>query len=235
MHMSNPVKSSRLLAGPAEFRMLQYAFISVAAMWLAFWVVSICLDVSVARLDRQTILAVRDPSNPARMRGPQALEEATRDFTALGGQAVLGMIVVAFAVILVLHPSIGSVWFFILACVPGYVAGMTLKNLFDRARPSIVPHLSHVGSRSFPSLHSMMSAITFVTIGVMLAQCVDNRSLRRLLITMPLCLTLLVGISRVCMGVHYPTDVLGGWSAGLAWTWIVFRVHSWQIARQAVG
>ena len=113
-----------------------------------------------------------------------------------------------------------------------YTAGMSLKVLFGRPRPSVVTHLSHVSSLSFPSVHSMMSAVVFITIGLLLSEMTTDRRVRVLLLAAPLCLTLLVGFSRVCMGVHYPTDVLAGWGVGLGWTWTAFQLrHRWQNAK----
>lgn len=205
-------------------RFIPPTLIAVVTLWLATGLAALALGEPISELEQRMIQTVRDPTDPERMRGPRGLEEAMRDFTALGGYAVLGTTMLGFAVVLILHPAFGNVWFFLMTCLPAYGVGMLLKMLVNRSRPAIVPHLSHVGSSSFPSVHSMMSAVTYLTIGLMLSQHVDSRSLRRHLFILPLCLTLLVGVSRVCMGVHYPTDILAGWSAGLLWTYLVFRL-----------
>lgn len=101
-----------------------------------------------------------------------------------------------------------------------------MKRLIQRERPSIVPHLSHVsGNTSFPSSHAMMSVVVYVTIGLLLSQLTSNRHLRLLLTGLPLVIAMIVGISRVCMGVHFPSDVMGGWAGGLLWTWIAFVIR----------
>ncbi|MCA9064718.1 MAG: phosphatase PAP2 family protein [Planctomycetaceae bacterium] len=175
--------------------------------------------------DAYILNLLRNPEQPTRMIGPPALEEAMRDFTALGGYAVL-LTAIAFAgLFLRFRKGRSDLRFLLFSCIAAYGAGMTLKSLIGRQRPSVVEHLSHVSSLSFPSVHSMMSAVVFLSIGLLLSELTSDRRIRTLLLVFPLLLTLLVGFSRVCMGVHYPTDVLAGWGAGLGWTWAAFRVR----------
>ncbi|MCA9059114.1 MAG: phosphatase PAP2 family protein [Planctomycetaceae bacterium] len=175
---------------------------------------------------------LRDPSRPDQMIGPPVLQEAMRDYTALGGYAVLLIAILVAALFLYFLRGRSDVRFLLLTSLGGYTAGMSLKVLFGRPRPSVVTHLSHVSSLSFPSVHSMMSAVVFITIGLLLSEMTTDRRVRVLLLAAPLCLTLLVGFSRVCMGVHYPTDVLAGWGVGLGWTWTAFQLrHRWQNAK----
>lgn len=177
-------------------------------------------------LDHRIVLSLRQPENLYRMIGPLAFEESMRDFTALGGYAVLITTVVGFSIFAWAELGHLAFRFFILSSVGGFLAGVLMKQLVQRARPSIVPHLSHVsGNTSFPSSHAMMSVVIYVTAGFLLAELTQNRHLRHLLIGLPLVLALLVGISRVCMGVHYPTDVLGGWTGGLVWIWCAFAIR----------
>jgi undecaprenyl-diphosphatase len=95
-----------------------------------------------------------------------------------------------------------------------------LKNWFDRPRPTVVPHLSIVSTSSFPSGHSTLAATIYLTLGALLGRFVRERRLRAYFLIVALVLSLLVGVSRVYMGVHYPTDVFAGWTAGLAWALI---------------
>jgi len=148
------------------------------------------------------------------------------DFTALGGYAVLITTVIGFSVFTWAELGQLAFRFFVLSTLGGFFTGMLMKQLVRRDRPSLVPHLSHVsGHTSFPSSHAMMSVVVYVIAGFLLAELTQNRHLRHLLIGLPFVVAVLVGISRVCMGVHYPTDVLGGWTGGLVWTWCAFAIR----------
>jgi undecaprenyl-diphosphatase len=101
-----------------------------------------------------------------------------------------------------------------------------LKALFRRPRPEVVPHLMRVYSSSFPSGHSIISAVVYLTLGALLARTFRQRRFKFYFLAVAVVLTGLVGVSRVYMGVHYPTDVLAGWTAGLVWAtlcWLVDR------------
>src|SRR5690606_22420443 len=100
------------------------------------------------------------------------------------------------------------------------------KGAFGRPRPDLVPHGSLVYTASFPSGHSLMSTATYLTLGALLARVLDGRSLKIYVFALALGLAVIVGVSRVYLGVHWPSDVLAGWSAGAAWAlscWFVAR------------
>jgi undecaprenyl-diphosphatase len=105
----------------------------------------------------------------------------------------------------------------LLATVGGAGMNSLLKQLFSRPRPSVVPHLTEVMTQSFPSGHAMLSATVYLTLGGLLAQLAERRRLKAYILAVAVLMPFLVGLTRVYLGVHYPTDVLGGWVAGLAW------------------
>lgn len=214
------------MAYPQHLRILPIALCLVVAAWISFDIADSLIDAPGNDLDHVVVETLREPQNAARMIGPPAIEEAMRDFTALGGYAVLIMTTVCFAVFSAVELGRKTLWFFLLTVTGGCASSMLLKQFFQRKRPSMVPHLSYVGgSDSFPSVHATMAVVVFATIGLLLMQRTPDRHLRRLMIALPLWLATLVGVSRVCMGVHYPTDVFAGWSNGLAWTWLAFLVR----------
>jgi Membrane-associated phospholipid phosphatase len=181
---------------------------------------------NIPEWDKRLLLAFRSFPDGSRFIRPEMFEQAMKDFTALGGTAVQNLI--GFIVILYLS----LVRRFRLALVlsgiliGGLLVSSSLKYVFNRPRPDIVSHLSYIFTQSFPSGHSMMSAITFLTCAILFSRS-QPQPVRIFMISCAVLLTFLVGSSRVYLGVHWPSDVLAGWSLGLAWIvfWlgIVFR------------
>jgi undecaprenyl-diphosphatase len=167
-------------------------------------------------LDNAVLMALRTPGDPADPIGPAWLEEAVRDITALGSFSVLGIIVVLVFAYLLLVGKHRTGWFMVFAVVGGTIISTVLKMLFDRPRPDFTG-VAEVFTASFPSGHATVSAVVFLTIGAMLAEASPERQLKRFFVGVAIALTLLVGVSRIYLGVHYPTDVLAGWSLGAAW------------------
>ena len=164
-----------------------------------------------------------DPATPV---GPAWLPEVGRDVTALGGVTLIVLVTGVVAGFLLLDRKYAATVFTLAATASGFALGAVLKSLFQRPRPSVVPHLMHANYSSFPSGHSMMSAVVYLTLGALLARLVAERRLKFYVLAVALLLTGIVGVSRVYMGVHYPTDVLAGWCVGLVWAslcWLVGR------------
>ncbi len=176
--------------------------------------------------DSAILLALRDPKNLADPLGPRWVEEMGRDITALGGVAALTLLVVAVVGYLLLDRKPRAAAFLTVAVIGAAVLSSALKDLFERPRPDLVPHLSYVTSSSFPSGHSMLSASVYLTLGALLARQERTLILKAYFLIVALALTFLVGASRVYVGVHWPTDVVGGWAAGSAWAaccWLIAR------------
>jgi undecaprenyl-diphosphatase len=169
------------------------------------------------RVDDWVIKALRTPGDPANPIGPDWLEEMARDMTALGGVLVLTLLTASVACYLWLNDQKRGTLFVVGATLGALGLSLLLKGVFDRPRPELVPHLSKIATTSFPSGHSMLSAAVYLTLGAMLARTAQKKRLKLYFVGIALLLTFLVGISRVYMGVHYPTDVLAGWLAGLGW------------------
>ncbi len=199
----------------------------VAAGALVFLLVADAVRKGVTQsLDERILLALRQPDNLEHPIGPPWMEEAGRDLTALGGVAFMTLLTAAVAVYLLLCRRWTALALLAAAAGGGLLLSLLLKGVFHRDRPQVVPHLSIVDTTSFPSGHSMNSAIIYLTLGTLLARVTPGRTLKIYFISLALLLTFLVGASRVYAGVHYPTDVLAGWTAGLAWA-----VFCWLVAR----
>jgi undecaprenyl-diphosphatase len=125
-------------------------------------------------------------------------------------------------------------WLVAIAASTGGGLSTLMKVLFARERPDIVPHLSIATSPSFPSGHSMLAAVIYLTLGALLARFARRRRLRAYVLAVALLLTVLVGSSRVYLGVHYPSDVLGGWMAGLGWALLCWLAARYLQSRGAV-
>lgn len=181
--------------------------------------------------DRDVMLALRTPGNPADPLGPDWLEFIARDITALGGTAVLVMLTLAVLGFLLLSRRWGAALFVSLSMLGGTLLSNAMKHFFDRDRPDLVPHAVEVSSASFPSGHAMLSAVAYLTLGALLAEVLPQGRYRVYLLGWALFLTLLVGTSRVYLGVHWPTDVLAGWCLGAAWALLCATVAWWMQRR----
>jgi undecaprenyl-diphosphatase len=159
------------------------------------------------------------------------LSEAMRDITALGGGVSIILITFFVAGFMILRKQYSILWFLLFATIGGALLSVGLKELFGRERPTIVLHLMTVNSLSFPSGHSMMSMVVFLTQASLLARIEKSWKIRTYIISIALFLSFIIGISRIYLGVHYPTDVLAGWAMGLTWASICW-IAVWYIQRK---
>jgi undecaprenyl-diphosphatase len=188
---------------------------------------------ALQNFDESVVRNLRDVNNPATPIGPGWFKELTRDFTALGGYGILSTITILVTTFLHLERRPARGHFIVVTVVAGYSLSMMLKAIIARPRPDIVPWLSHVHSSSFPSGHSMMSAVVYLSLGLMLSDLTSRRLVKTFVVVAPLTISALVGFSRVCMGVHYPTDVVAGWWLGISWSlacWLAVR--RWKAFRE---
>jgi undecaprenyl-diphosphatase len=150
-----------------------------------------------------------------------------RDITSLGSTIVLGIITSAVVGYLFLARKPAAAWLMLGAVFGGVVLNNLLKFAFARPRPDFVAHATRVFTSSFPSGHATLSAITYLTMGTLLARLHGSVAIRIYLISIAIFLLLIIGMSRVYLGVHYPTDVLGGWCIGAAWALGCWVLMAW--------
>lgn len=179
------------------------------------------------RIDESLLLSLRNPADLSDPLGPAWVEEMGRDFTALGGVGVLTFITLGVLGYLLLSRRFRAALFTLVAVSGGMLFSMVLKIGFDRPRPELVPHESIVYTASFPSGHSMMAAVTYLTLAALLSRIHSQPELKAYLLIFAMLITLLTGISRVYLGVHWPTDVLAGWAAGAAWAALCWLTAGW--------
>jgi undecaprenyl-diphosphatase len=180
--------------------------------------------------DESILLALREPGDPTNPIGPAWLEHALLDITALGGYVILSMLVIGVAIYLIAAGKRGTALLVVGAVGSGTLLSETLKFGFARPRPDLVAHLAEVQSASFPSGHAMISAIAYLTLGVLLTRVHKQRRTKIIIMSYAILLTLMIGLSRIYLGVHWPTDVLAGWALGAAWS-SLWWLGAWQLQR----
>ncbi|WP_223291580.1 phosphatase PAP2 family protein [Defluviicoccus vanus] len=205
------------------------AILLFAATLLGFALISdVVVEGETHAFDRAVLLQLRtagDPDNPI---GPKWVEVAAGDITSLGGITVLSLVALAVAGYLLIDRRYASTLLVFVSVGGGMLLNMGLKAGFDRPRPDIVVHAVEVHTLSFPSAHAMLSAVTYLTLGTLLAQTRLHRRQSVYVLAIAVLLTLLIGVSRVYLGVHWPTDVLAGWCVGAAWAMGCWLVIGWQ-------
>lgn len=200
-----------------EFGMLIILLLVTTGIWVFIELADEVLEGETRRIDEWIILAMRNSANISDPLGPEWFEEVMRDFTALGGIALLTALSVAVIGFLLLQKKKKMALFMAVSISGGLLLSSVLKKGFDRPRPDLVPHESYIMTASFPSGHSMLSAVVFLTLGGCLARYIGQKSIKLYILTLSILATLLVGCSRVYLGVHWPSDILAGWIAGTSW------------------
>jgi undecaprenyl-diphosphatase len=184
--------------------------------------------------DERILLLFRDAANPAVALGPTWLKEAMRDITALGGTTVLSIIVLGVTGFLAVSGLRYSALMVIASVLSGVVLSSVLKAGFARSRPELVPHDVAVYTASFPSGHAMLSAVVYLTLGALLCRTQSSQAVKAYILSFAVFLTVVVGISRVFLGVHWPTDVIAGWLLGSIWALLSWSLMQWLQSRGGV-
>ena len=203
-----------------ERRELAWLLVGLGGCILLFLFLALAGEVmegETLAFDKKIVLAFRKADDPATPIGPAWITSVLLDLTSLGGPTILGLVVLSVIGFLALQARYRTAFFIFVTAATGEIVSYAMKSLFDRPRPTVVPHLREAFSSSFPSGHAMQSAIIYLTLGAMLMRISEGRLTKIYCCTMAMLLTFLVGVSRVWLGVHYPTDVLAGWIIGLFW------------------
>jgi membrane-associated phospholipid phosphatase len=147
----------------------------------------------------------------------QTVTEALGGVTELGGTHVIVGVALVTASVLLLGRAFAQAAFVGAAVAGGEGLNFLLKAAFERPRPSFAEPLATAGGFSFPSGHAMMSLIVYGALAGLIAARLRPGRARVFVFASATVLVLLIGFSRVYLGVHYASDVLAAYSAGLAW------------------
>ncbi|HEX4196847.1 MAG TPA: phosphatase PAP2 family protein [Caulobacteraceae bacterium] len=188
----------------------------LAALWTFLWLTGEVREGDTSSLDSKILLALRTPTNLAIPIGPRWMQESARDLTALGGFTVLTLVVVMAVVILALLGRRAQALVLAVTVLFAQAASALLKVIIHRPRPELVPHIDLVYSSSFPSGHAMMTPVVYLTLAAIVAAGHWRRAIKAVLLIAAIVLVFAVGASRVYLGVHWPSDVLAGWTLGSA-------------------
>jgi undecaprenyl-diphosphatase len=218
--------------------------VSRAEKWmLAGFVIAALLVLSFALLasgviegdtrafDERVLLLLRTPGDHSRPIGPSWFKEAVRDITALGGTSILGIIVVGVAGFLAVSGLRHAAIMVLASVLSGVALSNSLKAGFSRPRPDLVPHDTVIYTASFPSGHATLSAVVYLTLGALLCRTQSSLAVKAYILSVAAFLTVIVGISRVYLGVHWPTDVIAGWLLGGTWALLCWFVMIWLQSR----
>lgn len=195
----------------------RHALTAAALCWLGFAVIAVLVRYHGAdALDAAGLRFWRDGAD-LRLSGPAWVEEAVRDFTALGGVLLRHLFALAAIAALLFLRLRREAMLLAMTIITGWAVNSGLKLLIARPRPAIVPHLAEAGGHSFPSGHTFNAAVIYIAIALAFAAMSPRRPVRWTIVGAAMAVTLLTGLSRVWLGVHYPSDVVAGWLGGAAW------------------
>lgn len=218
----------------------------VRAMWIAvacgamvFTLLAIAVQYGWAdTLDRAILVSLRDPANLGDAWGPVWFEETMAELSALGGYPILVTVTVLALSVLVLLRHKSAAAFLLAALGGGAALSGGLKLMFERARPDLVDHMDRTFTSSFPSAHAMVSMLSYLTLAAVAIRFVPRHSVRVFIPCAAAALAFIVGASRVYLGVHWPSDVMAGWSLGVTWAslcWLAAHYLSRNADHDAFG
>jgi undecaprenyl-diphosphatase len=212
---------------PLEFAVLLGLLLAAAALLGFVALAGEVLEGDTHAFDRAMMLALRNPADLGDPIGPRWLEEVARDVTSLGGNAILIAVTLAVIGFLVLLRRSSAALLVAVSVGGGTALSSLLKLGFQRPRPDLVPHAVEVYTASFPSGHAMLSAVVYLTLGALLMRVQPLWRVKLYVLALAVLATLLVGMSRVYLGVHWPTDVLAGWCVGAGWALLCWLGALW--------
>jgi undecaprenyl-diphosphatase len=213
--------------GRNEWRLLLALALIVGGVWLTAAVAEEVVEGDAHTIDRAILLSLREPDDLNDPLGPYWFEGMIRDFTSLGGTAILVLVVTAVGGYLIMLRQYKTLVIVLTAVIGGAILSFFLKDVFDRPRPDLVMQGAFYTNPSFPSGHALLAAATYLTLGSLLARIQTRLRLKAFIILLAVVVAALVGFSRVYLGVHWPSDVLAGWTIGIVWALLCWLGATW--------
>lgn len=211
---------ARFLRGWFESRTLLLALVGFGCLFVFVEIADEVREGGTRDVDHSVLDALRAPGDPATPRGPAWMTPVIRDISALGGVAVLTLLTLLVVGFLVLQRRWRLAAVLLASSIGATILNHAMKRFFNRDRPETAYHLVEVGNQSFPSGHSMLSAAIYLTLGMMLAKVARPVWAKGYFLASAGVVVVLVGLSRVYLGVHFPSDVAAGWTIGAAWAFL---------------
>ena len=215
--MRRPAERARTLVGLALIAAALAAFLRLGAA---------VKSGETLGLDRRIMLALRDPAYPGQPRGSFWTRDLSHDLMALGGVAVLTLTVVVAVIFLWVNGRRRHAGVLLGTVLAATFVGELVRSAFNRPRPDLVAYGDYFSESSFPSGHSHIATVVWMTLALIVASLERSRTGKATALTTGVFISLTAGVTRVYFGVHWPSDVLGGWLLGVAWAvaaWMVLR------------
>ena len=225
---------SRPAMRSTEFRCLIALLIALSALLGFVTFTGEVIEGDTTAFDRRILLSLRVPGDLATPIGPPWLAKVAGDITALGGPAVLTLFTVLLTIYLLITRRFREAALVTIAIGGGTILSTLLKTAIDRPRPDLLPNVVATMSASFPSGHAMLSAVTYLTVGGLLMRLQPSRTAKIYVFAVAVLLTILIGLSRIFLAVHWPTDVLGGWCGGAIWALLCWLTATWLQRSQVI-
>lgn len=199
-----------------EIGLILLLAVAAACVWAFAGLADEVLENETHGFDMAVLEALRGagPGDPI---GPEWMEEAARDFTSLGGSPILTLMALICGLYLILTRRGWAALYLVACLVTGALLSTGMKALVDRSRPEAIFQAMPTFSASFPSGHALLSAVAYLTLGALMARVQERRRAKAFVLGAGVGIALLVGATRIYLGVHWTTDVLAGWMLGAGW------------------
>jgi len=205
-----------------------YAFIAIADEMA---------EGEIRNFDETVLLMLRVPGDPSRLLGPEWLQETALEVTAIGGYPLIMLTLAVVSGFFIVTKRYGAAVYVVLSVGSGALLSQTLKQYYARPRPDLVDHLDAVHTASFPSGHALVTTVAYLTLAAIVIGYLENRQARVYVLGVAVLVAVMVGVSRVYLGVHWPSDVAAGWALGAAWasfSWLVVHMLQRRKGRSAL-